>query len=335
MGRFIYRVQIAGRWFVNFADAPAMLTPSGPLIFRYGQRIGDAAMQSFAGWLAAETDLRNRGCADSLSRALPALFKLEELLAATPVQPLPRDVWLPGTQVMVARSREGSADGLTLAAKGGHNAESHNHNDVGQFVVYADGKPVLIDVGVETYTRKTFSPDRYSIWTMQSQYHNLPTINGVMQQPGREFAAREIRCEADDKSAQLEVEIAPAYPPEAGLESWQRRLTLERGGELVIEDHFTLKEPTDNLFISLITPCAVEIKAGIINLQESGLAQERVSGKAIVYFEADKLGASCEEITITDDGLGRVWGERLRRIVLRILASTSTDTLTLRLSPTK
>ena len=31
-----------------------------------------------------------------------------------------------------------------LAAKAGHNAESHNHNDIGNFVVYVDGKPVLV-----------------------------------------------------------------------------------------------------------------------------------------------------------------------------------------------
>ncbi len=88
--------------------------------------------------------------------------------------------------------KRGSARGLTVAAKGGHNDESHNHNDVGEFVVYCDGKPLLIDAGVETYSRKTFSPQRYEIWTMQSAYHNLPTIDGVQQAPGAAFAARDV-----------------------------------------------------------------------------------------------------------------------------------------------
>ncbi|MBQ8969943.1 MAG: heparinase II/III family protein, partial [Lachnospiraceae bacterium] len=46
------------------------------------------------------------------------------------------------------------------------------HNDVGSFTLYKEGKPFLIDLGVETYTKKTFSEDRYEIWTMQSAYHN-------------------------------------------------------------------------------------------------------------------------------------------------------------------
>src|SRR6185369_12944547 len=114
-------------------------------------------------------------------------------MAAEPAKPpLVRDAWLPGIQVMTARRREASSAGLYLAAQGGHNAESHNHNDVGNFIVYADGEPAIVDVGVETYSAQTFSSRRYEIWTMQSAYHNLPTIDGVMQGAGRQFAARSV-----------------------------------------------------------------------------------------------------------------------------------------------
>ena len=108
---------------------------------------------------------------------------------------------MPGIQVMAARVEEGSAQGLYLAAQGGHNAESHNHNDVGNFLIYADGQPAIIDVGVETYSAKTFSSKRYEIWTMQSAYHNLPTIDGVMQSAGRQFAASAVEYHADDRAA--------------------------------------------------------------------------------------------------------------------------------------
>ena len=57
-----------------------------------------------------------------------------------------------------------------LGMKGGHNDESHNHNDVGSFVVYHNGKPILVDPGVGEYTSKTFSKERYTIWTMHSDY---------------------------------------------------------------------------------------------------------------------------------------------------------------------
>ncbi|WP_259391711.1 heparinase II/III-family protein [Paenibacillus thiaminolyticus] len=113
------------------------------------------------------------------------LFALPDMEGPAAEPPaLPLDRWMPGVEVMVARER---GDGWFLAAKGGHNDESHNHNDIGSFIVYADQCPLWIDAGVGTYTAKTFSPERYSIWTMQSGYHNVPTVNGAEQAPGRTF----------------------------------------------------------------------------------------------------------------------------------------------------
>jgi hypothetical protein len=71
--------------------------------------------------------------------------------------------------------------------QGGHNDESHN--DIGNYVVYYDGQPLLIDVGRGTYTSKTFSNRRYEIWYNRSDYHNVPTVNGVTQAPGHAFKA--------------------------------------------------------------------------------------------------------------------------------------------------
>lgn len=52
------------------------------------------------------------------------------------VAPFVRDIWLPETRVMVACDAAGSSQGYYLAVKGGHNDESHNHNDVGHFIIY-------------------------------------------------------------------------------------------------------------------------------------------------------------------------------------------------------
>ncbi len=109
------------------------------------------------------------------------------------------------------------------AAKGGHNGENHNHNDCGNVIVYADGRPVLIDAGIGAYTRDTFSDRRYKIWTMQSSFHNLPEINGCMQKNGAEFAAHNTVFSADSFSC----ELSGAYPQEAGLLSYRRRMQLE------------------------------------------------------------------------------------------------------------
>lgn len=320
IGRYIGRIHIAGPYAINFADAAAKAGGSASLIYRYGRSIGDEGMAGFGAWLAKRQDLGKGAVGGSfgvLGRVLPALFSLDELAKAEPKEPLARDAWFPELQVMAARSYEGSTKGLFLAAKGGHNDESHNHNDVGSFIVYADGEPVLIDVGVETYTAKTFSGRRYEIWTMQSAFHNLPTVNVVMQKNGRMFRARDVSFKADGARAVFSLDIAPAYPPEARVESWRRRLVLERGKRVDIEDRYALKEtafPVEMSFMSWRKPEAAA--AGRIKLVHPD--GEKAGRPLEMSYDGRILEARIETIEIKDERLLASWGDRIYRIRLAV-----------------
>jgi pimeloyl-ACP methyl ester carboxylesterase len=337
IGRYIGRVHIAGPWAVNFADAAAKPGGSASLIFRYGKAIGDQGMTGFGAWLAREQGLGKGAVGGSfgvLGRTLPALFGLEEILRTEPKEPLARDAWFPGLQVMAARSFEGSTKGLYLAAKGGHNDESHNHNDVGSFVVCADGEPVLIDVGVETYTAKTFSGRRYEIWTMQSAFHNLPTVGGVMQKNGRAFRARNVRYKADAARAELDLDIAPAYPPEAGISSWERRLVLERGKRVVVEERYALDKAGRPIVLSFMSLRRPEIAAaGRIDLLPSAGG---TAGAALgLYYDGRAFTPAVETIEIKDDRLRGSWGGRVYRILLKGTAAGRTGTIKVRIEERK
>ena len=334
IGRFIYRVHLGERWYVNFADAPALCSPGPALVYRYGQRIGDATMQQYAAWCAAGQATVGTSGLDSMGRALPALFLAAELAAAPAAPALPRDVWLPDLQVMLARPKAGSTAGFVLAAKGGHNAESHNHNDVGHFLVYVDGRPVLVDAGVEEYTAKTFSSRRYEIWTMQSQYHNLPTVNGVMQEAGKQYAARELKYAADDARASLELELAGAWPKTAGLTSYRRRLVLERAAGVTLTDTYALAAPAKALCLNLLTPCAVETTTpGVVQLGERKLTEGRTTGAARLEFNTAQCTLKVEELALTDGGMRRTWGERLVRLVLTVNQPGAAGEIVVRVLP--
>jgi hypothetical protein len=305
MGRFIYRAHIAGPWFVNFADASAKIRPDGELVYRYGEAIGDADMRAFGAW-AAKQSSGTRG--DSLGRILPALIHAAQIQKAEARPPLTGDVWLPGIGVAFARQRAGSTSGFYFAAQGGHNAESHNHNDVGNFIVFLDGEPLLIDAGVETYSAKTFSSRRYEIWTMQSAYHNLPTVNGIQQSAGRRFAARDTRFRSDDAFAEFSADIAAAYPAEAGIARWRRIIRLDRrAGAVDITDGFALQRAGGKVEMSLMTPREVTRDGGALVL--SGVARIRIEGPATPAVKV-------EEISTMDARLKPVWGDRIYRVLL-------------------
>jgi hypothetical protein len=311
IGRYIYRAHIAGDWYTNFADASAVVHIDGNMVWRYGQRIGDAKMASLGAWAAKE---HNAVTAGSINRQLNRIFTSEEMKKSPASETLVRDVWLPGIQVMTARMQEGSTKGLYIAAQGGHNAESHNHNDVGNFMVYANGKPAIIDVGVETYSAKTFSSKRYEIWTMQSAYHNCPTIDGVMQSPGRQFEARDVKYSVSDAAAEMSMDIAAAYPKEAGLKSWRRTLRFDRGkGMIEVRDRYAASKAPKEIALTLMTIAKMRpagAGAVLVPLPMDGSPALRIE------FDGALFQATQEEIAIEDGRLKSSWGSKLYRILL-------------------
>lgn len=347
IGRFIYRAHIAQAYYVNFADAPALVSPDAALVAGYGQRIGDQAMLAMGAWLEdrSRQSPGHQDPGDDLTRALRNLFQrimdkgngpstsFPIPLSPTPSAPLLRDVYLPDLQFMAARDQAGTPNGLYLAAKGGHNAESHNHNDVGHFIVYRDSQPLIIDIGVETYTRKTFSPQRYEIWTMQSAYHSLPTIDGIMQAPGREYAARAVTYQADEASATFTLDLAGAYPPEAHLLTWKRTLTLQRGRLVELSEAYQFSESPSNLTLSLMTPCKVDLStAGQVRLSQAALAGGRLSAAGTIVYDASHIKVSKEEIPISDEHLASAWGPRLTRILFTAIEPGSQGQWTIQIT---
>ena len=330
MGRFITRAQIAGFWFVNFADAGARVSPPPDIVYGYGVRTGDAGLQALGAWLRQQQPYAGAGSIGSMGRILHGLFTFRTAsIAAQARPPLPRDVWLNKIEVMTARDTAGTSDGWFVAAKGGHNDESHNHNDIGAFLVYRDGAPLLVDAGVGSYTRQTFSAERYAIWTMQSAWHNLlPTCDGWMQLPGEKYASRAARWRADDTAAELCLEIQEAYPPEAGLDRWQRTIRLERGRRVVIEDAFTLNRDVHEIALALITPSTPSLAAAdTVILAPRDLPGNLRSAAGRVRLGGLPLTLEIETMPITDNQLSSTWGDCLYRVLVRLTSPPRTGRL--------
>ena len=314
MGKYIYRAHIDSNYYINFADAGAKIHIDPSLVYRYGKSTGDEIMAGFGAYAANLQGYGNQVIGGSLGKQLFGLFHLKDLQAAESAVPFLMDVWLPDIQVMAARSDKDSEKEFYLAAKGGHNHESHNHNDVGNFIVYLQGQPVIIDIGVETYSKKTFRPEtRYEIWTMQSGYHSLPTINGTMQKAGIAYRAKEVSHVAGKNNSTLTLDIAGAYPPEAMIASYVRSMRLNCGKSVVITDTYAMTGFRKHLSMNLMTPLEVEVDPeGRVRLSEqAGKTQD-----VFIYFDAEKFEVHAEPMQIKDQKLQSSWGRKLTRIVM-------------------
>ncbi len=312
MGNYIYKAYINYPYFINFADADATTGGRPQIIYSYGKDIADPIMQKFGAYLAQEQGWGTKAPGGKIDEQIMQLMHLDEIKNADAQNALISDFWLPEIQVAGARDKGGSTEGFFFAAKGGHNAESHNHNDLGSCVLYFNSLPCLVDIGRETYTAKTFSSRRYEIWTMQSQYHNLPKINGTDQKEGRNFVATNSTFNANSKKATFSTDISKAYPEGAAVDKWVRSYTLERGKKFIIKDDYVLSEVKDvPTTLNFVTCCDVEkISEGKLYLKGDGFTLE-------MKYDAKILKPEIEYKKITDKGLSRYW-DKINRIVFTV-----------------
>jgi len=321
IARYPMAAHIAGDVHVNFADGPIRPPGTVPhLLYRFAARTGDSQVRQHALAMRPEHAASLvTGPNSSLGRMLAAITD-DEWAAAPPAPfPAPPQSWLPATGVLTAREREGDTAGLFLAAKAGHNDESHNHNDVGSFIIALDGRPLLIDPGAGTYTRQTFGPDRYQIWTMQSSWHNTPAPAGQPQAAGRAHRATDVSAALSAAAAELALDLAAAYPAAAVVRSWRRTLRLDRTAPLIaIHDDWELSQPSQRTVCYLITPEEPQV-AGAAIMLPSGLVIDidaTVDGARVDATGATRIGV--ERRDLDDAQLRAVWGGPLYRITLTL-----------------
>ena len=189
---------------------------------------------------------------------------------------------------------------FTATLKGGHNAENHNHNDLGHFEVFYDGEPVVVDAGTGRYAKINFSSQRYTLWYTRGRGHNAPVIGGMEQLSGRNYTAS---LDVNEAKTVLKSDLSHAYPVEAGVKSFIRELNFAPD-QLVVEDTLKLKKKQP-VSINLIVFGKPKInKDGSVKLGKVKLILEGV--KAESFECVDKLYP----------GANPVWDEKLYELKL-------------------
>lgn len=306
MGEYIAQSYIGGdHWVVNFADASAKGGENPYLIYRYGKAVNSEEMKQFAKYLVSKKKEQFKASRD-VFRGLEDLQAMAEIDHSKAALPTNAYKWYPETEVLFLKQ-----PGDFFAAKGGHNNESHNHNDIGSFIFYRNEQPIFIDAGVGTYNKKTFSDERYDIWTMQSAYHNLPQINGTDQQFGATYRSRAVSFIPESKL--FELDIAGAYPASAEVKHWKRSYQLKKG-ELIIKDTFDIEKPTKANIIHFLLAKKPQIGNGSIRLND---------GRYTLSYDATLFDATVETITQDDPRLSNVWGDAIYRLSLTAKKVTS------------
>ena len=292
---FYSKIYVGGGRAVNFADAASKSICSYGVLYHAAKAAGNTEMINFC------ADMKKRFC-DTVPITLQEPWRVINLAEANnelgepKAVKYPPEVYFNSIQLFTKRT----ADGIFFAAKGGNNDESHNHNDVGNFMIFKNTVPYVVDSGNMRYTRDTFSEKRYTIWTNRSEFHNLPTIGGCNQHEGALYKAENVIY----KPGFFSVDIQNAYENSNDIVFWKR--SFEFSGGVCVKDEYEFKKP-------------IEITLNFLFALKPDITPEGFvfDGKFKMIFDMAQFNINCEEIELKDKLLENSWGDRLYRFCLK------------------
>lgn len=265
IARYGPRVTLSHGHFVNFSDSAreGFLDPA--LLASLGRRFGDETL--LAHGYRAYQRLGQTGIGLDAQRA--DLFHLTRMLLNFPsgheseraIEP--EDFFFSGLGVLVARGRDERGNLWEFAAKAGHNAEHHNHNDCGSFLLNVNGEPRVIEIGAPVYTRDYFGENRYQYLAARTLGHSLPIVNGREQAAGPQYVAKVLTLEQAGGRVEFSMEIAACYPREAHCIDLVRSFVFDKKrGSLRVKEFYTLAV-SESYETSIIAEQPIECKEGM------------------------------------------------------------------------
>lgn len=291
IARFPLRTLLSHGTYVNFADCDPDVAVEPALLHYLGERL---ALPDLHGLAFTQPDTApHRAYFDW---GLRNLFWLPPNAAPTTYAPARHD-WFRGLQWVFVRNAPADPNGLVLAAKGGHNNEMHNQNDIGNFIVHWRGESLIADLGRGKYTKEYFGATRYEYLVNSSLGHSVPVVNGQAQGTGEMYAAQVLERESSDAKDTLLLDLTKVYPATAHLTSLQRRLTLHRDashGWVSVEDRFAFAEGSGSFESVLIT-------FNEVALGENGVLINGIHGQLRVGFDPTVVEPRMEEHTVEFD----------------------------------
>jgi hypothetical protein len=241
------RVMLSPGHYFAFSDCNEITRFNPGLIARLAQRTG---VEALPGLLAAPAPLDY-----TTHRFHTAWRGVLWWDGRRPEAPVLEDDDLPSGGVTRLVGGTPSGAPVVLAAKAGHNGVSHNHNDVGTFVLHVEGETLLCDPERGLYDLYRKHGQDANVFA-NSYGHSVPVIGGALQSRGAAFGGEVTAFAPDGAPKRVEMSLAGAYQV-ASLEEAARTLTLDDKGTLVVEDRFSFSgdpQPVQEALVTWLKP---------------------------------------------------------------------------------
>ena len=141
-------------------------------------------------------------------------------------------------------------ENYSLFVKAGHNGESHNHNDIGSFILSTEHGQILCDLGSGKYFNGYFDDAvRYTLLNNASWGHSVPIVDGQYQKAGAAYGGT-----LSWQDNEIKVDFASAYGGAA--KSLTRTFCYDESGVILSDEWRGCKEVVER-FVTLLEPKTV------------------------------------------------------------------------------
>ena len=298
MAEYVEKVHISADDYLNFADCSPKAGHLGAREYLFGKAVGSHALMHHAASDFASVSWKESDNTYNLFYKYIALSEYREIIDASKSEYQKDEscfTSFPGIGLAIYREK-----GIVFAIKGGNNGESHNHNDVGSFILYKDGKPCLIDIGVETYTKTTFSDKRYTLFPMRSTYHNLVNFPPLEEHDGKAFHA--ITLQMDETTASFD--LSAAYEKDKGLMKYIRTSVFDRDkGSITITEDYDADNPA---------------VLSLISVEKPECASDALIWSSFSASFSGKISTAIETLEIKDARLRMAWPDKIYRALITL-----------------
>ena len=301
MAYYIEAVHVADDIYLNYADCSPKAGRLKAREYLFAKRTGAADMMHHAALDYMEEGWREEDNSYNLFYMLLGLASYDEIAAEARRQvSFSKPSFMSFAKTDLAIWRNGD---VTFSVKGGNNAESHNHNDVGSLIMYLGKKPLLVDIGVETYTKTTFSKERYTLKPMQSGYHNLVNFPPLEQKDGAQYRATDVSLSPSG----ARMDLTAAYGHDERLRRYVRSLSLDHEAKT-----WTVGEEIDSSLTAVLT---------LMTLEKPEAKGNMIAFESFTISFDKTVSIATEPFPVTDARLRKAWPEMLYRTLVTLPGS--------------
>lgn len=241
--RFATRTEIQPGVFPTFADCALDVNPYPWLRYWPDNRQGTPPLPVEPSELDPLGGLTNYMATEALLWMFRSRDPYHPVRAA--VAPALRD-WFSEAALLICRPGADTRRRFSATLLGGNNGVNHNHNDLGSFTVVVDGRTLILDPGMEIYSYRTFSAQRYESKLLNSFGHPVPRVAGQLQEAGAQYRARILASEFTETKDRMVLDLREAYAVPT-LVRLEREFVYDRSGDgsLTITDRFEFTAPAE------------------------------------------------------------------------------------------